>query len=575
MIEELIASRYPFLHLYLQTTDRLELPGKKKDITFQKNFHFDSSQDLDGFFIYGCGLGEYYKDVRSWLDKKPHRKLVLIEQDRECLEIFLKTSIAFDVIKHPQIYLHFIFDPQPKESIIEELAFTYPFDKFEVYFTDFYQEMEPHLKEDFSLSLSRRITVIHGAFQEALHYQEIVKNILPNYRFLLESFDPLNLKDKFKGIPALVCGAGPSLADSCDELHQLKDKAIIFAGGSSITALNHLGFEPHFCLAFDPNLTEKDRLKEAFSFETPFIYGNRLHPSIFQLFNHMWGYAKLHAEGPLEKWMIEQLGLNDENVGQDLTDEALSVTTIAVWLARYLGCYPIIFLGIDLAFTKNHSYSHGVLDDQRIDLRTLEKESKVGEKLLKLKDVYDQDIFSLTKWVMEADVISHISSQYPDCKFINLSKGGIGFKNIPHLSLKELLQHHSFIQKDIKGVIHREVLQAFPNGCLANDFIVQKLQSLKHSFPRVKKLLEKASLEIENNKNLYGGRLFLLEEELEAEPLYKIFLTQIPFLIEPMGPIDSFGLTKEEIDLSKKTKTYAVFAQIIGELELIFNQFIP
>ncbi len=83
------------------------------------------------------------------------------------------------------------------------------------------------------------------------------------------------------GTPAVICGAGPSLKASAPALKELERRALIFAGGSTLSALKSLGVIPHFGIALDPNPEEHDRLLPASPLEMPFLYTNRLLPSVF------------------------------------------------------------------------------------------------------------------------------------------------------------------------------------------------------------------------------------------------------------------------------------------------------
>jgi hypothetical protein len=47
--------------------------------------------------------------------------------------------------------------------------------------------------------------------------------------------------------------------------------------------------------------------------------------------------------------------------GSDLAKESLSITTMALSLARQLGGAPIILCGVDLAYVSNERYATGVV----------------------------------------------------------------------------------------------------------------------------------------------------------------------------------------------------------------------
>ena len=69
------------------------------------------------------------------------------------------------------------------------------------------------------------------------YYSNFYKNL-----FELPKAKPASsLFSKFDKVPAIICGAGPSLEKNLPLLGTLKDRAIIFAGGTAMNALNAQG----------------------------------------------------------------------------------------------------------------------------------------------------------------------------------------------------------------------------------------------------------------------------------------------------------------------------------------------
>ncbi len=203
-----------------------------------------------------------------------------------------------------------------------------------------------------------------AAFQvlcsEVLQYSALTRNLAENFRRLPKAFDATSLRGKFKNIPAIVCGAGPSLQKEAALLQTMQQKAVVIAGGSAITVLHSLGIKPHFGMAVDPNPEELIRLKNISSTDMPLLYANRVCPEIFPLFKGPIGPFCSSTGGPFETWMEKKLNLNTKSIGADLKQEAFSVTTLAIAMACAMGCDPIILAGVDLAYTDGRRYSSGV-----------------------------------------------------------------------------------------------------------------------------------------------------------------------------------------------------------------------
>ena len=64
--------------------------------------------------------------------------------------------------------------------------------------------------------------------------------------------------------------------------------------------------------------------------------------------NGPMGYMRLLGQLH-DLWMEEHAGLEGCFIGSTLNVESLSVTTINLALAHFMGCSPIIFCGVDLS----------------------------------------------------------------------------------------------------------------------------------------------------------------------------------------------------------------------------------
>ena len=80
-------------------------------------------------------------------------------------------------------------------------------------------------------------------------------NSIRNFKYLLTTPNILREKDQFKGIPALIVAAGPSLLDEIENIREIKDKglAYIFSAGSGLVPLLNNGIYPDAATSYDPN----------------------------------------------------------------------------------------------------------------------------------------------------------------------------------------------------------------------------------------------------------------------------------------------------------------------------------
>lgn len=527
LTKELLEARYPNLNFLLRfgETQPLPFPLHAENLEREVSLAFASLklEKLQVLYIYGIGLGHYFSPLEKWLAEDKERDLIFIEEDLNVLREFLECEHASTILAHPQVHIRFNMDKKRLTAFLEECAHDFPVETIEMIALASYKK---HYRSRFyrmRLKLHRLTTVHHAVFIENLHYNLFFKNFLPNFKRFPGAFFGNHLKGEFQNIPAIICGAGPSLSKDLDYLKTLDNQALIFAGGSAITALSHQGILPHFGVAIDPNFEEYHRFKASSAFEIPLFYVNRLLPRIFNTCNGPHGYLHTLTGGMAELWMEKQLGVQGKPLQEGFDLEALSVTTTCIQLACTLGCNPIILLGVDLAFTEKQSYVSGVVQEARVFFDERKEEVRVSEKLLKRQDIYGAPIFTLVKWIMESSAISTFARKNPDFTFINASAGGLGFKNIPNQRLENISLPHS---RDLHNKIHHAIethkLSVTP------EQVEIHLSHLKASLKEAKTYVKTALSEL---KRVQGkpadpetGKLIFAQMELESLDAYSCFL---------------------------------------------------
>ncbi len=488
-------------------------------------------EEIEVLYIYGLGLGHYYEPIRSWLNGLRTRSAIFIEEDLGVIDAFLKREDAAELIQHPQVHLRVLAHPKQWKELLEELAQTFPSDRIAC--TALASYPQSRLKK-MRLELMRNSAAIHALLSDVLHGHKIFANLLPNFRRFPEAFYVNKWEGDFAGVPAIICGAGPSLGRSIDALKRLEHRALIIAGGSSLAALSRYGVQPHLGMALDPNPDEYLRLRPSQTFETPLLYGNRLLPDVFRTCNGPFGYIRSDTGGPCETYFEQQLGLEGEAIGPDLGREAFSVTTLGVALAYALGCNPIILVGVDLAYTGMHRYAEGVVDANRVTVGQMKKESRVTEQLLRRKDRQGKTVYTLVKWVMESATIGAYAKHHPERLFINATEGGIGFPGIDYRPLEKVVEEHCLTQRDLRGKIHCLIQRERLSG-ISSARIDELSTSLKASLGRCLQIADEMLVEIgrvesDPNLPLQTGRMVILELDFEEEMAFEC-------LLQTLGPV--------------------------------------
>ncbi|MEM7175387.1 MAG: 6-hydroxymethylpterin diphosphokinase MptE-like protein [Chlamydiota bacterium] len=441
---DLLADRYPSLAFLLQIDEDKTAP--LRELKAKEQWPAATAvANIDVLYIYGLGLGQGYDHFHSWLEANEQRQLVFIEEHLPALRFFLTTGLAPELLRHPRVHIRFSLDQKRVKHFAAECAADFPVEHIEVIASTSYKNSRFYRLRNLLL---RATTVEHALVVEGLHYHLLAKNFFANYFHFSTASAANELAGKFRKVPAVICGAGPSLSDEIDQLRALDNRALVIAGGSAITALSQRGIVPHMAVAIDPNFEEYDRFRSSFAFEVPLFYVNRVHPRIFATCNGPLGYLHTLIGGTAEMWMEEKLKISSIPLKEGFDIEAMSVTTTAIELAYAMGCDPIILVGIDLAFTGRSSYIAGVVPNPALQVQQRTAETRVSEKLLRRKSRTGKSIDTLVKWVMEASAISRFAAKHRSVKWINATAGGLGFEKIPYRPLSAVAFDQTF---DLRG----------------------------------------------------------------------------------------------------------------------------
>lgn len=528
--QELLFERFPRIGFLLRDLPFSKLPKITRDWIQTKEI-----EQADALYIYGLGAGESYLQLKEWLGSK--KTLIYIEDNSSHLAAFLHTEIATTILKDPAVHLYFLFS-QEKDALTDELAQTFPVKKIEVLSSP--HKTKRKFFESFRLDLFRKTTLSEGLLLDRFYSYIPFANTVANFKRLPSSFMVNKWKDAFKGVPAILCGAGPSLKNVIPQLKTLQNKALIIAGGSAIAALTSQGVFPHLGIMVDPNQEELERCKASFGFEIPMIYHLRTKKEIFSTFNGPTGYLRSAIASVADIWLEEELGVSGPLIGEKLSNEALSVTSLSLAMAIFFGCNPITLAGVDLAYTQGKRYADGVLEHNQIQKDTLLAEDRHIEK---------KGHHTNVRWVMEASVLSAYAKRFPKVSFFNASSG----LPIPHFKpLQEIKFSHSY---DLSGMLYSQIRKTM----FSKTQVRAVLEKLKTSLLKCQTL---ASILVrESATSQESGRMVVAQMDLEDEIAYRV-------LFYDTLPILSHYIKRESLEGEPVHEKWKAF-------KLIVDQYIP
>lgn len=176
-------------------------------------------------------------------------------------------------------------------------------------------------------------------------------NIARNLGWYIATPSIARLKDLHKNRPAIVVSAGPSLRKNKHLLKDLQDRAVLVAVQTTLQPLLEMGVEPHYVTSLDYHeISTRFFEKLPKKLHTQLVAEPKATERIFRLYT---GPATLVGNDFAEK-LLREMKLDKPQLPAGAT-----VAHLAYYLAEYLGCDPIIFVGQDLGFSDGLCYAPG------------------------------------------------------------------------------------------------------------------------------------------------------------------------------------------------------------------------
>ena len=332
--------------------------------------------------------------------------------------------------------------------------------------------------------------------------KKVVSNIVANLPLLDGAFRASSFEKRYQGMPALICGAGPSLQRHLPFLQEASRRALLFAGGTAIKTIKEAGAPLHFAAALDPDPPLHLFSKEATK-EIPFFFPLRLAKNILSEVKGPKIWAADGISYPLENWLTQRLGLEEPAI-----EGGWNVATFCVSLAAMMGCNPIILIGVDLSLPEGRSYAAGI--DHSYSPNSL-IETAQGE--------------TKADFLLAADWIEAFKEKFPSIRMINAAKEAWPIRGVECVPLDSFLKGFP-----LHGI------SSIPSNSFGKPLEISPA-SIKETLHALKKSLQIAashcSLLIELLKDHFpndprqSGHYILNEVELEEQPVTK-------FLLEPI-----------------------------------------
>lgn len=179
-------------------------------------------------------------------------------------------------------------------------------------------------------------------------FESTLKNLAQKYQLKCLA----DYKNLFKGMPAVIVSAGPSLNKNIDTLKKYQDNALIFCVGTALKTLYNNNVTPDFLNVIE-KVNTSHHYNLPFTKDICFISEQFTEPSYLNIpFKDRLITNSLENDD--SRWFLEKA----EKEFVDFETKG-TVAYHAIYSAYYLGCNPIILIGQDLAYPDGQCYSKG------------------------------------------------------------------------------------------------------------------------------------------------------------------------------------------------------------------------
>lgn len=246
--------------------------------------------------------------------------------------------------------------------------------------------------------------------------KQFTENLYKNIAHIASKPGILGLKNRFP-MPAVIVSAGPSLDKNVHLLNAMKDKALIIACGSTMSALNHHGVVPHILIAtdaaHDKDLDVPPETLLLCPYEGPApVIARHDYKAFFKTFD-------CHIKGLPPTAVLKQ---------------NLSVSTAGVSLALFMGASKIIWVGQDLAFSGEQHHASGSVEADGTEYNTV----TINHPSCEIPGYYGGMVQSHTQWRDINEYLAAVIRFFPDTQYYNCTEGGAAIAGATHMPLAEV-----------------------------------------------------------------------------------------------------------------------------------------
>ncbi len=415
------------------------------------------------------------------------------------------------------------------------------------------------------------------------------KNILNNLLAFVKYKGIKWLFNQFTDIPCVIVAAGPSLAKNIHLLKEIKGKAIIIAVDTVLQILQNHEIEADFAIAVDPQDINKKYFEHLKTTKTILICEPSISPKIVNLYPGP--KMMLGSVFQLVKW------LEDLTYEKGEIDIGGSVATAAYGMAVKMGCDPIIFIGMDLAYSNNQTHIKGAYFEENwfYSWNRFKNIHYLSWDFLKKHHLFD--IKGYQETTVKSDRKFHMFQKWFESQFnktdktiIDATEGGALKENCLSIPFREAIDHYiqdSHFQMDHLVFYEQDYDLLLKKLVIELEKVVSSFRFLEKEVRKGKRLAEElygiVSKVLKNNKP-YPRRVNEIHQQLDKldqlitsnNTINALISITIQNLIHAIDNNSDEHLTepeKENKELKVARQSFLLYEGILDSIYFNVNQF--
>lgn len=384
-------------------------------------------KEFSNIVMMGCG---FFYQIQELLKRTPNKFdfMLVVEHDAAVFKNALRCLDLSDVLGRPEIFFAVAESPVSLFQFLQSKGISIVANGMTILkhttlckTTDYYAQVEKQVNDvctwaKVNISAQVKTTDIY------------CKNIFKNIPHMLKNPGVKHIFDLFKGVPAVIVAAGPSLSKNIDYLKEVKNRFLIVAVDTALKVLLSHGIEPHFVASIDYTPDNMRYFEGVGKLNTYLLADPEVYPDIFAKY-----------EGP--KIAVDLLNkslcfwLQSQGIEKGAMGKGLSVAHTCFEIAVRSACEPVIFIGQDLAYTGGLSHSKGAAMTIAVDNDNLE------EGQIKVKDVFGGDVVTSTAMSV---FLNHFMEKIYSYRVetIDATEGGAAIEGAQIMSLREVIDKY-------------------------------------------------------------------------------------------------------------------------------------